>query len=160
VVIRRTAPTARGKQEREVVEHLKHRASNTERIRPRTSATPCTPPTDSPPQFQDISYSTYVLYYHGSGYLENPDNPGAWPGVSPATLAIAYEDVASAVQDCTTFAYWTAGFFYSFDLSFLLSTCSWSCTAYYHPTTNDDPGSYFNVADSDVAIGLGYSSGG
>jgi len=110
------------------------------------------PPTGTAPA-SDTPDGTvfYDIFYTGAGFTENADNLGNFIE-EPQTTTFPNTDIATAVGVCATF---TDGIgFDSFAMYFLMSTCSYSCTAYLGTNTNP---TYFNVANPDVVLGYGYS---
>jgi len=98
--------------------------------------------------------STYNAFAYGPVLQESADNPGnSDPVVSPPqTEVIPNTDPNSALLACGEY---TDGLGYSsFDLSFLTSTCAYTCVAYLGPQTSGAP---FSVANPDVVFGYGYS---
>lgn len=63
------------------------------------------------------------------------------------------EDVDSAIQTCISFA--AGQYYYSIDLHYLGSTCSWECVAFINAADTHDAGT-FNIANPDVVVAYGY----
>jgi hypothetical protein len=98
----------------------------------------------------------YIRYYKGSSFTENYNNPGN-VGVSNFPPVVqnypASQDVCTATTNCAAEASILPEIYYSFDLYFLTSQNQWECVLFYNG--NSDP-SYFNVPNSDAAMGYGY----
>lgn len=98
------------------------------------------------------------MYYDGSGYIENLDNPGNQNPIYPPI----YTDYAGTLDDVCTVAQMCAdqadivdvGDYYSFDLHYLQSNQSWVCVQYID---GNDDASYFNVPDEDAIAVYGYN---
>jgi hypothetical protein len=99
----------------------------------------------------------YVRYFDGQGITENTANPGNNYDVYPpqTTTFPGTLSPCDAAQNCADYANSYPGLYLSFDLHLLTSANQWECVAFYNP--NGDP-SYFNVANSGVALAFGYST--
>ncbi len=62
-----------------------------------------------------------------------------------ATNCVNMADSANSTDDTV---------YYSFDLHYLASSGTWECVLYFDYNTD---ASYFNVADSDVCLAVGFS---
>jgi len=92
----------------------------------------------------------------GSWRIYKAAQPGSGGSDPPYTTDIGFLDIPDAVQQCTDLAFGDPGAYDTFDLHFLTSTCTWICVRYYDPNADQ---SYFDQANSDVAIAYGYSGG-
>jgi hypothetical protein len=99
----------------------------------------------------------YTRYYKGSGFTENhnnPGNPGDNSSSPPVTVNYpATQDICTAATNCASYAITLPETCYSYDLHFLTSQNQWECVLFYDATNN---AGYFNVPNSDVAVGVGY----
>ncbi|KAF2722974.1 hypothetical protein K431DRAFT_283482 [Polychaeton citri CBS 116435] len=98
----------------------------------------------------------YTLYYTGSGYTENYNNPGNDNTGFPPLVNYfpASTSTCDAVTQCASISYADPYVYWSFDLHFRTSTNQWECVQFFD--NSQDPG-YFNVADPDVSVAYGYS---
>jgi len=99
----------------------------------------------------------YSVYYAGSGFTENTNNPGNdYPDLNPpiTTTFPGTTDPCTAIQGCAQNSVHDPGAYYSFDLHYLASTQEWECVSYYDQNTAP---SYYNVSNPDVVIAYGYS---
>ena len=121
-----------------------------------TTTHTCAPPPQVTFDVGDELYENYKLYYQGSGYTESPNNPGNDPPNFPSITNQLNSSLSAcaAVRECAQLCFHDEGIFYSFDLHFRRSTQLWECVQYFN--WNEDAG-YFNVTDSDVLVGYGYS---
>lgn len=76
------------------------------------------------------------------------------PSRPPLSTVLGQMTTPDAVTACTALSSDDADVYYSFDLHFDTSRCSWECVRYFNPNTD---ASYFNVDAPDVVLGLGYS---
>jgi hypothetical protein len=99
---------------------------------------------------------TYARYYKGSGFTENSNNPGNNMVIRPPHMQNypASTDACTAINNCASYAVSLPEVYYQFAVYFFTSQNQWQCVAYYNGNID---GSYFNVPNSDVAVGLGYN---
>jgi hypothetical protein len=99
----------------------------------------------------------YSVYYSGSGFTENTNNPGNDEPESLPPITTTYPgttDPCTAIQACAQSSSNDLLSYYSFDLHYLASTQEWECVSYFDPNTAP---SYYNVPNPDVMIAYGYS---
>ncbi|KIK64552.1 hypothetical protein GYMLUDRAFT_40064 [Collybiopsis luxurians FD-317 M1] len=94
------------------------------------------------------------MFYSGSGYTLNYNNPGNWAGHPPMVLTLdGSTETCTAIQTCANAARAQINVYYTFDLHYDESVDMWYCVQFYDYSS--DAG-LFNVADANVIAGYGF----